>query len=69
MQLLVLIYDIAANAACVAIATGRRMHILLNLLLQAMMMMIVVIGIIACVLVVCVRLVDALHSLLDMRLL
>ena len=63
-----LIYDIAANAACVAIATGRRMHILLNLLLQAMMM-IVVIRIIACVLVVCVRLVDALHGLLDMRLL
>ena len=63
-----LIYDIAANAACVTIATGRRMHILLHLLLKAMMM-IVVIRIIACVLVVCVRLVDALRCLLDMRLL
>ena len=67
MQLLVLIYDIAANAACVTIATGRRMHILLHLLLKAMM--IVVIRIIACVLVVCVRLVDALRCLLNMRLL
>ena len=62
-----LIYDIAANAACVTIATGRRMHILLHLLLKAMM--IVVIRIIACVLVVCVRLVDTLRCLLNMRLL
>ena len=61
-----LIYDIAvANSACVAIATVRLMHILLHLLLQAMMM-IVVIRIIACVLVVYVRRVDAWRRLLDM---